>query len=228
MKFALSMIALVVAALIIPFLIPGPGRLEGVDPNANLPWQIELDAQGGSSVFGLKPGVSTLADVRQKLGGEIDVAIIAEPNEMGTLEGYYSQVALGFVLAKVIVTVDAKKELISELRDRALKAKHMESTTRKITLHPDDLVAVDKMPVKAISVIPTVNLDEATVIQRFGQPGERLVVSEKRVHLLYPDKGLDVVVDGDGKELLQYVAPRNFAELREPLNKPEAAKQPAQ
>jgi hypothetical protein len=228
MKFALSMIALVVAALIIPFLIPGPGRQEGVDPNANLPWQIELDAQGGSSVFGLKPGVSTLADVRQKLGGEIDVAIIAEPNEMGTLEGYYSQVALGFVLAKVIVTVDAKKELISELRDRALKAKHMESTTRKITLHPDDLVAVDKMPVKAISVIPTVNLDEATVIQRFGQPGERLVVSEKRVHLLYPDKGLDVVVDGDGKELLQYVAPRNFAELREPLNKPEAAKQPAQ
>jgi hypothetical protein len=228
MKFAFSMIALIAIALIVPFLVPGLGKQEGVDPNANLPWQIEVDAQGGSSVFGLRPGVSTVGEVRQKFGSEMDVAIIAEPNEMGTLEGYYSQVALGFVLAKVIVTVDAKKELILEMRERALKAKHMESTTRKITLNPDDLAAIEKMPVKAISVIPSVNLDEATVIQRFGQPGERLAVSEKRVHLLYPEKGLDVVVDGDGKELLQYVAPRNFAELREPLNKPEGEKSPAQ
>ncbi|NTV70530.1 MAG: hypothetical protein HGA71_10335 [Azonexaceae bacterium] len=228
MKFALSMIALIALALIVPFLVPGLGKQEGVDPNANLPWQIELDAQGGSSVFGLRPGVSTVGEVRQKFGGDMDVAIIAEPNEMGMLEGYYSQVALGFVLAKVIVTVDAKKELISEMRDRALKAKHMESTTRKITLNPDDLAAIEKMPVKAISVIPSVNLDEATVIQRFGPPGERLAVSERRVHLLYPEKGLDVVVDGDGKELLQYVAPRNFAELREPLNKPDGEKTPAQ
>lgn len=228
MKFALSIIALIAIALIVPFLVPGLGKQEGVDPNANLPWQIELDAQGGSSVFGLRPGISTVGDVRQKFGSEMDVAIIAEPNEMGTLEGYYSQVALGFVLAKVIVTVDAKKELISEMRDRALRAKHMESSTHKITLNPDDLVAIEKMAVKAISVIPSVNLDEATVIQRFGQPGERLAVSEKRVHLLYPEKGLDVVVDGDGKELLQYVAPRNFAELREPLNKLEGEKSPAQ
>ncbi len=228
MKFALSMIALIALALVVPFLVPGLGKQAGVDPNANLPWQIELDAQGSSTVFGLRPGISTLADVRRQLGDEIDVAIIAEPNEMGTLEGYYAQVALGFVLAKVIVTVDAKKELISEMRDRALKAKHMESTTRKITLNPDDLAAIEKMPVKAISVIPSVNLDEATVIQRFGPPGERLVVSDKRVHLFYPEKGLDVVVDGDGKELLQYVAPRNFAELREPLNKLEGDKTPAQ
>jgi hypothetical protein len=228
MKFAFSMIALIAIALIVPFLVPGLGKQEGVDPNANLPWQIELDAQGGSSVFGLRPGVSTVAEVRQKFGSEMDVAIIAEPNEMGTLEGYYSQVALGFVLAKVIVTVDAKNELISEMRDRALRAKHMESSTRKITLNPGDLAAIEKMAVKAISVIPSVNLDEATVIQRFGPPGERLVVSEKRVHLLYPEKGLDIVVDGDGKELLQYVAPRNFAELREPLNKLEGEKAPAQ
>ena len=228
MKFALSMIALIAIALIVPFLVPGLGKQDGVDPNANLPWQIELDAQGGSSVFGLRPGVSTVGEVRQKFGSEMDVAIVAEPNEMGTLEGYYSQVALGFVLAKVIVTVDAKNELILEMRDRALKAKHMESMTRKITLNPDDLAAIEKMPVKAISVIPSVNLDEATVIQRFGPPGERLAVSEKRVHLLYPEKGLDVVVDSDGKELLQYVAPRNFAELREPLNKLEGEKSPAQ
>jgi hypothetical protein len=217
MKFALALIAFVILALLAPFFVPIGSKPDGVDPQRNLPWQIEVDGQGGSSVFGIKPGVSTLADVRRALGGEIEVAIIAEPNEVGTLEGYYAQVPLGFVLAKMVVTVDASRVVVEAMRERALKAKHMESTTRKITLHPDDLALADGLPVRAISVIPTVNLDEATVVQRFGPPGERLAVSEKRVHLLYPDKGLDVVVDGDGKELLQYVAPRSFSLLREPL-----------
>ena len=217
MKFALYLIAFVIAALIIPFFLPSGGKQEGVDPNSNLPWQISLDGQGGSSVFGLKPGVSTLGEVRQRFGSEMELAIVAEPNEVGTLEGYYSAVSLGFVMAKMVVTVDAKNEAIIAMRERALRAKHMDSTTRKITLNATDLAAADQMVVKAISVIPTVNLDEATVIQRFGQPGERVVVSERRLHLLYPQQGLDVVVDGDGKELLQYVAPRHFASLREPL-----------
>ena len=37
------------------------------------------------------------------------------------------------------------------------------------------------------------------------------------MHLLYPMQGLDVMVDKDGKELLQYVAPQQFAHLRDPL-----------
>ena len=228
MKFALSLLAFVVAALILPFLLPGMGKQEGLDPNNNLPWQITLDGQGGSSVFGLRPGSSTLADVRRQLGDTIEVAIIAQPEEEGALEGYYAQVPLGFVLAKVVVTVDVPKETILAMRERALKAQLMESTTRKITLHPDDLAQAEQMRIKAISVIPTVNLDEATIVQRFGQPGERLVVSEKRVHLLYPQQGLDVLVDGEGKELLQYVAPRDFAALVDPLHQAGDAKPAAQ
>ncbi|HEX6736509.1 MAG TPA: hypothetical protein VF096_17035 [Azonexus sp.] len=223
MKFALYVIGFILAALIIPFLIPTPGK--GGDPEHNLPWQITLDGQGGSTVFGLQPGRSTLADVKAALGKEIEVAIIARPNEIGTVEAYYAQIGLGFVLAKMVVTLDLAPEQVNAMRERALKAEHMESTTRKITLHPDDLAQLERVPVRALAVIPTVNLDEPTVVQRFGQPEERLPVSEKRVHLLYPRQGLDVVVDGDGKELLQYVAPRDFGLLREPLRSSAGAAQ---
>ena len=224
MKFAAAIIALIIAALVLPFLVPIGSQRPGVDPEANLPWQIEVDGQGGSRVFGLRPGASTLGELRQRLGGELEVAIIAAPNEVGTLEAYVAQVPLGFVLARVIATVDAENSQIVVMRERALKAEHMESATRKIKLHPDDLAVADSLPVKAISVIPTVNLDEATVIQRVGQPGERVALGEKRVHLLYPEKGLDVVVDADGKELLQYVAPRHFDWLRAPLQAEVAAR----
>jgi hypothetical protein len=217
MKFALAILALIVAALAVPFFFPEVGRQAGSDPNRNLPWQVTADGQGGSTVFGLRPGASTLGEVRRVLGDDLEVAIIAAPNEAGSLEAYYGQAKLGFVLARMIVTVDAPEATVSAMRERALKAEHMESTTRKITLHPDDRAAAEALPVRAIAVIPTVNLDEATVVARFGQPGERIVASEKRVHLLYPALGLDVVVDGDGKELLQYVAPRDFERLRAPL-----------
>jgi len=228
MKFALSLIAFVLVVLVVPFFLPGIGKQEGVDPNSNLPWQIETDGQGGSAVFGLKPGVTSLAEVRRLLCPEMEVAIIAEPNEAGTLEGYCAQVPLGFVLARVVLTAEVSGERIAGMRERALRSKNMESATRKITLHPDDQAAAELLPIRAITVIPSVNIDEATMLQRFGQPAERLVLPEERVHLLYPDKGLDILVDEKGKELLQYVAPRQFASLREPLLAAEKAKSPAQ
>lgn len=217
MKFALALLAFVVVALVVPFLIPGAGRQQGSDPETNLPWQIEVDAQGNSHVFGLVPGGSTLGQVRERFGADVEIAIIATPDEVGSLEAYYNQVSLGFLLARIIVTVDASPEVVTAMRERALKAQYMESATRKIRLHPDDLAAADQLPIRALSVIPSINLDEAAVLQRFGPAAERLQVSERRVHLLYPAKGLDVILDQDGKELLQYVAPRNFALLREPL-----------
>ncbi|WP_374328587.1 hypothetical protein [Azonexus sp.] len=223
MKLALSILALVIAALVVPFLIPGLGQRDGVDPNANLPWQIELDGQGGSRVFGIRPGTQTLGEARAVLGGEApEVAIVAAPDEVGTLEAYYNEVALGFVLGKVVLTIDATPEMITAMRERAPKGEYMESTTRKIFLHPDDKLAADALPVRAISVIPKASLDEATLVQRFGAPGARVPFGDKRVHLLYPEKGLDVVVDAAGKELLQYVAPRDFERLREPLQKAAA------
>jgi hypothetical protein len=39
------------------------------------------------------------------------------------------------------------------------------------------------------------------------------------IHWLYPQHGLDVVTDEKEKPLLQYVSPKNFGLLREPLLK---------
>lgn len=222
MKVVLSIIALVLLAIIVPFLIPDVGRRGDADPERNLPWQIQVDAQGGSQVFGLTLGESTLAEVGTRFGAERELAIIATPQEAGGLEVFFNQAALGFVTARVILVLETTPEQIVAMRERALKAEYMESTTRKITLHPSDIQQAEALPIRSISVIPTVNLDEATVVQRFGTPAERIAVSEKRVHLLYPERGLDVIVDAEGKELLQYVAPRQFAALRAPL----VAKQP--
>jgi hypothetical protein len=62
------------------------------------------------------------------------------------------------------------------------------------------------------------------ITQRFGQPAERIKAGTTFEHLLYPDRGLDIRLDTEGKEVLQYVAPRDFTRIREPLLKANLAK----
>lgn len=226
MKLAGILLAIVLMALVLPFFIPAGGQ--GESPQSALPWQIELDGAGGSRVFGLRPGVSTLADVKRRFGPDVDLGLLAAPGEAGALEGYYDVVSLGFVSAKLVVTLDAAPQAIAAMRERAAGSEYMESAnaTRRMRLHADDLAAIERMPIRAISVIPALSLDDAAVVQRFGEPAERIAVSETQTHLLYPARGLDVLVDAKRKELLQYVAPRDFDRLlRAPLKaqKPAAA-----
>jgi hypothetical protein len=106
---------------------------------------------------------------------------------------------------------------VTRLRQRAIKSVHMDSSTRKYILHPDDLALAWSAPIAGITFIPAVSLDEQTVLRRFGVPNERIRVDERVEHFLYPEKGLDLALDSKGKEVLQYIAPRQFARLREPL-----------
>ena len=228
MKIAFSVIGLALLGLLLPLIFSARNLpTDSPPPNQNLPWQIALDAQGNSTVLGLTLGQSTLADVRQKLGEDMEIAIVAAPEEVGELEAYYSQAAFGPVLGKVIFTLDTTPEMLAAMRERAAKAEYMESSTKKIRLNPDDLAHANTLPIRAIGLIPSANLDETTILQRFGPPKTRITVGKTLTHFLYPHLGLDVVLDAQGKDVLQYVAPQNFeARIVAPLVAAQA-KQPS-
>ncbi len=201
---------------------PGPDHTEA-RTGAGVPWRVEPQAGGGIKVMGLTlapagaPG-STLQDAHDMWKDGMEIAIIAAPGEDGTLEAFVDPLAAGMISGKGIITAQLPKQQIKAMRERALKAEFMESTTRKYKLDPLDLQAALKAPISALSFIPQANLDEATILSRFGQPAERVRSNGHVEHFLYPDKGLDIALDTEGKELLQYVAPPLFdAQLRAPL-----------
>lgn len=72
---------------------------------------------------------------------------------------------------------------------------------------------------KNLIYIPTVQLDEETIVRRFGEPTYKIKLKTKEPgwHYLYPEKGLDLIFKEEGKEVLQYVLPKNFNALLEPL-----------
>lgn len=195
------------------------GEEPDAPPVEGLPWQIEVLADGGSRVFGLTLAHSTLGDAYGRFGMDMQIAVLAAPGEPGSLEAYSSSVTTGVIMGKMILVADVDRETVARLRQRAVKAEYMDGSTRKYILHPDDLALAWHAPIAGITFIPVASLDEATVLKRFGAPAERIRIDERVEHFLYPAKGLDLALDSKGKEVLQYVAPRQFARLREPLIK---------
>ena len=228
---------LVVAALGASALIVGGGMWFGHSDTPtttqDMPWQVSALPGGGSQVLGLtlgeaSPGRSTLGDVLQRWGDKVQVAIVAAPNESGTLEAYVDPMQAGFISGKAIITAHLPPEVIQGMRERATKTEYMGGTTRKATLSSADLAEALQAPVTAVSFIPAANLDEDIILSRFGQPAQRVRSNGHLEHFLYPEKGLDLALDSEGKELLQYVAPAEFERLRQPLlNAAASASAPA-
>lgn len=204
--------------IIVAFMSLKPDSEQTAKLIEGLPWQIEVLPDGYSRVFGITLGQSTLADAREQLGGDMQLAIVvASGQEIGGLEMFYRRYKAGVFSGKLVLAADLPPEQLTQLMEGAIKAKYMESGARKFTLHPDDLPMAFQAPVATITFIPVVKIDEASAIKRFGPATETLHTSEQLTHLLYPDKGLDLITNENGKAILQYVAPRDFWRLREPL-----------
>lgn len=182
-----------------------------------LPWQIDTLPQGRSKVFGITLGQDTLGQARALLGSDMELAIISATANDHSLEMYYERYTAGVFTGKLILMAEPGTENLSRMVERSTSFDYLKTGARKLRLHPDDLTLAWQSPVRALTFIPTVNLDRQTAIKRFGEPAETLGDSGQTTHLLYPDKGLDLILNKNGKEVLQYVAPKDFFRLRDPF-----------
>ncbi len=211
--FVLFAILAVVLA-VYPFL----DQSENKATLTGLPWQIEIQADGSTQVFGIKIGVSQLYDAVAILGSDMELAIIASNEEAGNLEMYFGHYSAGLLEGKLVLQTNASELDITRWRDNAVKSEYMATgKAKKYMLSEDDLTQVLNETITGITFIPATNLDEAVILARFGEPDKRIQLEEGVTHFLYPLKGLDIALHEDSKEVLQYVSPAAFQQLLEPL-----------
>ena len=213
MKKALIAAVVLLVALVAawPFLFPGEQARQGV---TGLPWQIEVDRNGATRVFGVSPGRTTLGEAIAVLGNDFDLAIIAASGEAGALEAYYGHYRAGLIGGKLVLQAEADADRLAAWKAGAVKVSYMASgQAKKYWLDAASLPQVMQATVVSITFVPTVNLDEAVLRARFGEPAQRIALPDGQVHYLYPGKGLDAVVGAHGKDVLQYVAPARFEQL---------------
>jgi hypothetical protein len=176
------------------------------EPVTGYPWQIERLPNGTTRIFGIVPGQTTLGVAMAQLGDDNELAIIAAPGETGSLEVYYSHYTAGLIEGKLILVADIEPDTLASMQMRARR----KAGTHRLLMDEGDLPTARRAAVRAITFMPTFDLDEEITRARFGLPAEVLPVSAQGQHLLYPESGLDIVLNADGKDVLQYLSPEDF------------------
>jgi hypothetical protein len=103
--------------------------------------------------------------------------------------------------------------------ERATARAPQPSGTWRLTLAPQDHATALGARLTGLVFLPAARFDESHAVERFGPATERLRTPDGTVHLLYPEQGVVIALDPQGrvKPVLQYVAPSDFARLRAPL-----------
>lgn len=179
-----------------------------------MPWDIEALAGGESRVFGLHLPTATLGEAIKRLGSDMEIALMQQAGQPAALEAYYSRIHAGPLTGSMILALAANEEQLAALQQRARKPQILQSGAKKQALAAEDRDSALALPIRGISFLPAASLDAELAIARFGRPDERVRLSETVEQLLYASKGLSITLDDKGKDVLQYVAPRDFARLR--------------
>ena len=70
---------------------------------------------------------------------------------------------------------------------------------------------------RSLTYAPRVDIEADTLRERFGEPERVVELDERRSHWLYPTRGLDILVDREGREVMQFLMPSEFDRLLELL-----------
>lgn len=191
------------------------------------PWVVQQLSNGDTRVLGLRLGrhASPLGEANSalsprpemRLPDTLQIAVIADTPQSGTLEAYADQAVAGGIAGKVVVSAALAVGAVQRIKHAAIKIEPLPSGAWRHVLPHAAPPEVWAAPITSITFIPATQLDAATVAQRFGTPAQRIRTSEKVEHWLYPAIGLDIALSDTDREVLQYVAPEHFEQLRAPL-----------
>ena len=211
----LIVLALIMVLVGVGMIIPSGDTVRKVRA---LPWEIETLADGGSRVFTLTLGESTLANAEQTLGDEAEIQLFVREGGELSLEGFFAEVWLSGLKAQMVLNLDVPQETLRGLYEAGIRISKSSSGSSQVRLGGEEGELARMAPINVITYIPKASLEEKQLVGLFGEPEERIAADKNgTIHLLYPSRGLDIALDEKGKAVMQYVAPRDFERLIAPL-----------
>lgn len=167
-----------------------------------------VDTSGKLHVLGITIGETTLRQAETILASRSDIALYIYPEhhpEAGqTLEAFFPAIADH---TKVILRLDADDMLLDDLASRSTLPHLYPNEVARMNLNPADLHTARVRVVTALTLIPSISLDEATVIARFGEPKKVEKDEDGSVTMSYPKLGLVASVSADGSAKLRFTNP---------------------
>ncbi|MDQ1363953.1 MAG: hypothetical protein QG652_1815 [Pseudomonadota bacterium] len=209
-------IALLALGFFLSWYLSDSSRME-----ADLPWQIETLPDGSIRVFRIQPGATRLGEFEHHSRAQGELTLFVPVSGEPVIEAYFDSVTMAGIKAKMVLLLNVDRQTIDAMYNRGARISTLGSGARKVTLHSDDTAALRNFIISGITYIPAIDLDAELLQKRFGTPVQKIKDSNNNaVHWLYPDKGLDIALNENDREVLQYVHPKDFNRITAPLENP--------
>ena len=187
--------------------------------NKSMPWKAAVTADGYTNVLGVDIGKDTFKQIMFKLQLLAEPALFETKDGKLSLEAYFGKKRFGALEARLITEMDADQALLKQMLDE--KVGDREATPSnlwkyKITVKSTKIA--NDLRVWRLIYLPVSDY-EIKQMKFFGEPDEKLKVSETAEYWLYPSRGIALLYDTAGKEIFYFVAPKEFQRLRNALPK---------
>lgn len=180
-----------------------PSRDEVAD--THLPWNAKFDEQGKLHALGLIVGESTVNDAIKLYGKDVDVKLFSDLDESNkAIEAYFPVMYIGSIKAALAMKIEASPEQLQAAFDKGKKIVMSSTGGREIELFNADKVAFMNLPASSITLLPRKHLTERAIAMRFGEPTRKEVQSDGLEHWFFDALGLEMIIDPEGPEALQY------------------------
>jgi hypothetical protein len=181
------------------------------EPQLELPWQVTVHDPLHSEVFGIVLNKTNLEQGRSHFGQLDGVALYRKKDGAFSLEAYFGKVTIGPFGARMIATLDASQQELEQLLQDTVKRVPIGEGGFKWTLTQQKQSEQGLRKIKSLTFIPAYRgMDQDFIRERFGEPGRREVVEEAAELWFYPEQGVRILVDNEGNDLFEYLAPADF------------------
>lgn len=216
MKRFVMWVGIFLLVVLAGFFLFGGGPAEKKQPD-NLPWDTKLSPEGNTEVFHLSIGQVTLREMIEHFHHFPEIALFTSENKVPRLEAYFGKRRLGIFEARLIAEMDVNEAQLQQFVDTSTDREAQASGAWKYTLSEAAVKQVNEQKVRYLVYMPVADYESDIVGKRFGEPAEKFTVNETAEIWFYPNKGVAILLDSEGKDVVNYSSAGLFAALRERL-----------
>ncbi len=199
---------IVLVILLLAFVIYGVFFLSTRDveipDNQAMPWQSYVNEQGKTVVFGLTMGESTLAESMRLFGSEVEASLFEDKDQKQTLEVFFSSTKVGGISAKVILNLALNDQQFDYLSSHIKETEVMPTGNKKTIFNQTGESSMFGLTISALTFIPSADLSSDTLLGLFKKPARVELAGPGVEYWHYPNKGLRIILDDEGREILEY------------------------
>lgn len=182
----------------------------------DLPWKVSITGNGSTHILGVDIGEITFKELMFKLKLLAEPALFETPEGILFLEASFGKKKFGILEARLIAEMEADQSVFKAMKEDNAGRDSTPSNHWKYSLSVKSTKVANDLRVWRLVYLPVADF-ELKQMKFFGEPQEKIQVTNNAQYWLYPEKGMALLWDKEGKEIFYYTAPKDFARLKKSL-----------